>query len=57
MSEARFGKGSAPKVTIREYLIPTPNSGPYICVEGPDHCLWFCESLAGKIGRFNVDFH
>ncbi len=44
---------SAPDVTIREHRIPTSGSGPYICTEGPDRCLWFCESGTGKIGRFD----
>ena len=35
------------KPTIREHKIPTPDSGPYIVVEGPDRSLWFCESRAG----------
>src|SRR5436190_16587140 len=39
--------------TIREHKIPTANSGPYICVEGPDGALWFCESGAAKIGRLD----
>src|SRR5436190_1616751 len=37
--------------TIREHKIPTANSGPYICVEGPDGELWFCEKAGNKIGR------
>jgi virginiamycin B lyase len=41
------------KPTIREHKIPTPDSGPYIVVEGPDSNLWFCESRAAKIGCFN----
>src|SRR5262245_13938870 len=43
----------APNVSIREHRIPTAGSGPYICVEGPDRCLWFCESGSGKIGRLD----
>jgi streptogramin lyase len=43
------------KPIIREHRIPTPDSGPYIVVEGPDGNLWFCESRAGKIGCFNPD--
>ena len=43
----------AQTVTIREHRIPTAGSAPYICVEGPDRCLWFCESGAAKIGRFD----
>jgi len=38
---------------IREHWIPTPDSGPYIAVEGPDGNLWFCESRAAKIGCFD----
>ena len=43
------------KPVIREHKIPTPDSGPYIVVEGPDGNLWFCESRAAKIGCFNPD--
>ena len=38
------------KPLIREHKIPTPDSKPYIAVEGPDGNLWFCESGASKIG-------
>ena len=38
---------------IREHRIPTPGSKPYIAMEGFDGCLWFCESGASKIGRFD----
>ena len=38
---------------IREHRIPSANSAPYICVEGPDGNLWFCESGASKIGGFD----
>ena len=38
---------------IREHQIPTARSQPYICVEGPDRALWFCESGANRIGRFD----
>ncbi|HYA06996.1 MAG TPA: hypothetical protein VEF90_13995, partial [Xanthobacteraceae bacterium] len=40
-------------VTIREHRIPSADSKPYIAVQGPDGALWFCESGAGKIGRFD----
>ena len=40
---------------IREHRIPTPGSKPYIAMEGFDGCLWFCESGASKIGRFDPD--
>src|SRR3972149_7842053 len=40
-------------VHIREHRIPSAHSAPYICVEGPDRNLWFCESGAAKIGRFD----
>ena len=42
-------------VTIREHKIPSADSKPYIAVEGPDRCLWFCESGAAKIGRLDPD--
>src|SRR5690242_13764955 len=38
---------------IREHQIPSAKSEPYICMEGPDRALWFCESGASKIGRFD----
>src|SRR3974377_1752954 len=38
------------KVQIREHQIPSTNSAPYICVEGPDANLWFCGRGAEKIG-------
>src|SRR5450631_1457527 len=40
-------------VKIREHRIPSDNSAPYICVEGPNRNLWFCESGAAKIGCFD----
>ena len=40
-------------VRIREHKIPSANSAPYICVEGPDGNLWFCESGTAKIGCFD----
>ena len=40
-------------IQIREHQIPSAGSAPYICVEGPDGNLWFCESGAGKIGRLD----
>jgi len=41
-------------VRIREHKIPSANSAPYICVEGPDGNLWFCESGVDKIGCFDA---
>ena len=41
------------KPVIREHRIPTPDSKPYIAVEGPDGNLWFCENRASKIGCFD----
>ncbi len=43
----------ARSVEFREHRIPSANSAPYICVEGPDGNLWFCESGAAKIGCFD----
>ncbi len=43
------------RVTIREHRIPSADAKPYIAVEGPDGALWFCESGAAKIGRFDPD--
>ena len=41
-------------VTFRTHRIPTPDARPYICTEGADGNLWFCESGAAKIGRLNL---
>ena len=38
---------------ILEHRIPSANSAPYICVEGPDNNPWFCESGAATIGCFD----
>ena len=46
-------RGTARAIRIREHRIPSANSAPYICVEGPDSNLWFCESGAAKIGCFD----
>ena len=51
--EATSRRRAARSVLIREHRIPSANSAPYICVEGPDGNLWFCESGAAKIGRFD----
>src|ERR1700741_3577044 len=40
-------------VNIVLHHIPSVDSKPYIIVVGPDDHLWFCESGASKIGRFN----
>ncbi len=45
--------GSEKPPLIREHKIPSAKSEPYICMEGPDGALWFCESGASKIGRFD----
>ena len=29
---------------IREHRIPAKGSEPYICTEGPDGGVWFCQS-------------
>lgn len=44
---------AARSVRFREHRIPSANSAPFICVEGPDGNLWFCESGAAKIGCFD----
>ncbi len=40
----------ARSVLMQKHRIPSANSTPYICVEGPDRNLWFCESGATPIG-------
>ena len=42
-------------VNIVLHPIPSLDSKPYIVVVGPDAHLWFCESGASKIGRFNPE--
>ena len=39
---------------IREFSVPTLNSGPRSITLAKDGALWFTELLAGKIGRFSV---
>src|SRR4051812_10459936 len=51
--EATSRRRTVAPPTIREHRIPTAGSKPYIAVEGRDHCLWFCESGASKIGRLD----
>ena len=53
VERATLARYTARKVRIREHRIPSIGSAPYICVEGPDGNLWFCESGAAKIGRFD----
>src|SRR5262245_21913361 len=36
---------------VTEFPIPTANSNPEGITRGPDGNLWFCEGLAGRIGR------
>ena len=54
-SSPRIPPARGSQVTIREHRIPSAGSKPYIAVEGPDGKLWFCESGAAKIGRFDPD--
>jgi streptogramin lyase len=44
-----------PAPIFRLHKIPTERSEPYICIAGPDGCLWFCESGASKIARLDVN--
>ncbi|SPF42283.1 exported hypothetical protein [Candidatus Sulfopaludibacter sp. SbA4] len=39
---------------IREFAIPTPESGPAAIAMGPDNALWFTEANTGKIGRITA---
>jgi virginiamycin B lyase len=39
---------------ISEFLIPTPNSGPFGITAGPDGALWFTEHAGNKIGRITT---
>ena len=36
------------------YTIPTPGSGPYGIVTGPDGALWFAEAWGNRIGRLTT---
>ena len=40
---------------IREFVIPTAESGPRDVVAGPDGNLWFSEELGNAIGRLTLD--
>src|SRR5580765_711058 len=53
VERATLARHPSRNVRIREHRIPSINSAPYICVEGPDRNLWFCESGAAKIGCFD----
>jgi virginiamycin B lyase len=50
-SRTAFARLSDVEVVL--HTIPTPDSGPYIVAPGPDGGLWFCESDASQIGRFD----
>ena len=38
---------------IDEYSVPTPNSAPLALTVDPDGIVWFTESNASKLGRFD----
>ena len=38
-------------LSVTEFPIPAFNSNPQGITRGPDGNLWFCEGLAGRIGR------
>lgn len=40
--------------TIKQFPTPTPKSGPWTVVAGPDGNIWFTESLVDKIGVLNI---
>jgi hypothetical protein len=42
------------RVRTQQYSVPTPNSGPYGIVAGPDGALWFTEYLGNKVGRISL---
>jgi virginiamycin B lyase len=46
-----IGAGAA---SIKEYVVPTPHSGPLYIAAGGDGALWFTEYLANKIGRITT---
>ncbi|MFL6488040.1 MAG: hypothetical protein ACJ70V_00275, partial [Nitrososphaera sp.] len=40
-------------ITVKEWEVPTPNSGPHDVVVNPeDGAVWFTEINANKIGKF-----
>ena len=41
-------------LTIREFPLPTPNSGPGGITTGPDGVLWFTEQTGNRIGRITT---
>lgn len=40
-------------ITIKEWVIPTPNSTPHDIVADKNGVIWFTEINANKIGRFD----
>ena len=59
---AEFGIGKIARVIlsgkkagkVREFPIPTANSGPWGITSGPDGNIWFTESLKDKIGKLPI---
>jgi virginiamycin B lyase len=43
----------AESISIREWAVPTPNALPHDAAVGPDGALWFTETNANKLGRFD----
>jgi virginiamycin B lyase len=44
-------------ITISEYIVPTPSSGPVSMTMGPDNSLWFVEYYGNRIGRIDPITH
>lgn len=59
---AEFGSASIARIvptgamagTITQFPTPTPKSGPWGVVLGPDGNIWFTEALSGKIGKLPI---
>ncbi len=44
---------AGPRVTIREWEVPTPNSRPHDPAAAPDGSLWYTGQAANKLGRLD----
>ena len=42
------------RVRTQHYSVPTPNSGPYGIVAGPNGASWFTETEGNKVGRITI---
>src|SRR5215469_6143242 len=50
---AGSSKAKALEVTIREWNVPTPNSGPHDPAVAPDGSLWWTGQQTNRLGRLD----